>query len=137
MPCFEGSGQPSKNICEVIPCSSLLLALAFLKLSVYPNSPMAQAAPLRVAFSHPRPESLFCLYPVAFALPAHQRCTLFAGWLEGAGPELGFQVLGAVVLAVALQEVQGLQLQGRLWGQKAVIAAPVLAPSHTLPATLL
>lgn len=38
---------------------------------------------------------------------------------------------------MALQEVQGLQVQGRLWGQKEVTAATTLAPSHTLPAILL
>lgn len=73
----------------------------------------------------------------ALVLLAHQGYTLLPGWLEGAGPELGLQVLRAVVLAVALQEVQRLQLQGRLWGKKGVTAALTLTPSRTLPATLL
>ena len=45
-------------------------------------------------------------------------CTLIPGRLEGAGPELRSEVAGAVVLAVALQEVQGLQLQERGGGRR-------------------
>lgn len=83
-------------------------------------------------FLHPPGQLPLGGTPRRLALPAHQGCTLVPGRLEGASPELGLQVPGAVVLAVALQEVQGLQL----WGQRGVTAAPALAPA-TRPDTLL
>lgn len=131
---------PSKNIfCKVPHCSSPPPGLDdILKLSVPPKFCIHPHSPQPVASPTP-PESLFCWFLVASALVllAHQGYTLLPGWLEGAGPELGLQVLRAVVLAVALQEVQRLQLQGRLWGKKGVTAALTLTPSRTLPATLL
>lgn len=61
-------------------------------------------------------------------------CTLIPGRLEGAGPELRSEVAGAVVLAVALQEVQGLQLQerggGRGWSQRPGPLSRLAPPCH-------
>lgn len=144
MPCVEGSAPVKTFSTELPPCGSLRLALTLLHGLSLPGRPSTEAPPSRCHSRAPSRQLVplmpwgACPGALALALPAHRGCTLLPGRLKGAGPELGLQVPRAVVLAVTLQEMQGLQVRGRLWGQRggSQLPQPVL-PASWLPAPLL